>query len=491
MTLPVLAEVAADIPASLAPLCVDLDGTLVRTDLLHEASIAYVSRRPWRSWQLLIWAAQGKDRLKTELAERVEIEPGTLPYRADLLDHIATHRAAGGATYLVTASPLRWARGIADHLGLFDGVSASGDGINLKGQAKADHLIGKFGLRGFHYVGDSVHDRAVWGAAGRQLGAGPRAARLLSSDATIFPEGSSRTGALLRAMRLHQWIKNLLLFIPLVAAHRTDSASVMAALLAFAAFCCCASSGYLINDMVDIPSDRRHPRKSRRPFASGDLPIWVGIGAAPALLVIAGLLCLALPPLFAASLLVYYLVTQAYSVTLKRRAPADIFTLAALYTIRVVAGGFAVGVPLSLWLLAFSMLLFLSLATLKRHAELLDAAQRGKDSAAGRGYWTGDGMVLVGMGMASGFSAVLVFSLYVAQPHVAALYRTPPLLWLISPLLLYWISRMWLLAQRLQMHDDPVVLALRDPISRNIMFGCAAIAIAAFALRLPIAMMNP
>jgi 4-hydroxybenzoate polyprenyltransferase len=259
-------------------------------------------------------------------------------------------------------------------------------------------------------------------------------------------------------------------------------------LVAFVAFCCAASSAYIVNDLVDLPADRGHPRKCLRPFASGEVPLAMGGVMTLGLLAVAVWCCLLLPPLFAVMLLIYYGLTQAYSLTLKRRAPADIFTLAGLYTIRVVAGAAAIGVPLSLWLAALSVFVFLSLATLKRYAELIDTAARTGEIPAGRGYRAGDGPVLLALGVASGFSTVLVLTLYVTQPYVVDLYRTPELLWLICPLFLYWISRMWLLAQRHEMHDDPIVLTIRDGVSRVIIAISGAIAVLASRIEIHLPM---
>lgn len=475
------------VAAPLLPLCVDLDGTLVRADLLHEALLRHLGTRPGSLLSVLSWAARGPAVLKAELAARVELRPETLPFRTDILAHIAAHRRGGGKAYLVTASPRAWAEAIADHVGLFDGVSASDAVVNLKARNKADHLVARFGRKGFDYIGDSRHDRPVWRAADGAMGAGAGSARYLDRGVTIFTDAQRPVTALLKVLRPHQWVKNALVLVALVAAHRSDDpTAVIAALLAFVAFSCCASSAYVLNDLLDIDVDRQHPRKRDRPFASGALPVASGLLLVPLLVTLAVLPCLLLPPSFGVILACYLVLTNAYSITLKRRAPADVFALAVLYTIRIVAGAAAIGVPLSLWLLAFSMFLFLSLAMLKRHSELLDMADRGKDCAAGRGYWAGDTPVLVSMGTASGYCAVLVLSLYVGQAHVAAMYRTPVLLWLICPLLLFWISRFWLLAQRREMHDDPVVMAARDPISRYIIGTSALIALAAAELEIAV-----
>jgi 4-hydroxybenzoate polyprenyltransferase len=476
----------ADTPRAAAPLCVDLDGTLIRTDLLAEAALEFVRRQPGSAWRLPLWALRGRLRFKNELAARVTLDPKSLPYRRELLDHIEHHRAEGGSCYLVTASPAPWAAAISAHLGLFDEAIGSDAARNLKGRAKAAYLRQRFEHSGFAYVGDSRADRPVWQAAQTRLGAGSAAARHLQLDDRIFRDPAGGAAALLRAMRPHQWLKNLLVFVALLAAHRVaDPAALVAALLAFAAFSLCASSAYLINDLVDLPVDRVHPRKAGRPFASGAASIGSGVLLAPALLAAAAGLCLLLPPAFAVILAVYFATTLAYSFTLKRRALVDVFTLAGLYTTRVIAGAAAIGVSISIWLLAFSMFMFLSLALLKRQTELLETARRAAVQIAGRGYRSGDAILLTALGIASGFASVVVFCLYVAHAFATQLYRTPALLWLICPLLLYWLSRMWLLAERGQMDDDPIVFTARDPISRAIVAACLVIAAAAATIDMP------
>jgi 4-hydroxybenzoate polyprenyltransferase len=457
------------------PLCVDLDNTLIRTDLLYEAVIAFLCLHPLSGWQLVAWAVQGPCRLKGELAARLPLAPQGLPYRGDLLAYIAEHRAAGGQAFLVTASPRPWADAVATHLGVFDDTCASTAAINLKGQTKAEHLADRFGRQGFAYVGDSRADRPVWQLAGEAMGVGANARRHIGHDARIF-DSRREPFALLLALRPHQWLKNLLVFVALLAAHMIAKPdALLAAALAFVAFSLCASSSYLLNDIVDLPVDRLHPRKSKRPFASGRAPLLGGVVLVPTLVILAAAICLLLPPGFAVTLAAYYVTTIAYSFSLKRRALVDVFTLAGLYTVRVIGGAVALGVTISMWLLAFSMFLFICLAMLKRYAELVDAARRGLQAAGGRGYAVGDEAVIAALGIASGFCSVLVFSLYAAQPYVARLYATPALLWLICPLLLYWLARMWLLARRGHMHDDPIVFTIRDRISCGVIACCGLV----------------
>jgi 4-hydroxybenzoate polyprenyltransferase len=280
---------------------------------------------------------------------------------------------------------------------------------------------------------------------------------------------STRTRSIapyLRALRPHQWVKNLLVFVPMLAAHQLDVATFFQSLLAFAAFSLVASSVYVVNDLLDLSADRAHPRKRLRPFASGAIPLSQGTGMAGGLLLVGLLLALPLGGSFLAVMGLYCVATTAYSLHLKRRVLVDIALLAALYSIRLLAGGAATGIPLSVWLLAFSIFLFFSLAAVKRQAELVDAAKDGRLGASGRGYQIDDLPILSMMAVASGYLAVLVMALYLASPGVVELYAFPQALWGICCLLLYWVSRMVLVAHRGGMHDDPIVFALRDRVSR-------------------------
>jgi 4-hydroxybenzoate polyprenyltransferase len=279
--------------------------------------------------------------------------------------------------------------------------------------------------------------------------------------------GQSRALALLYAVRPHQWVKNLLVFVPILLDHRLFERDVMVrGLIAFVAFCLAASGGYVLNDLMDLEADRHHPAKRDRPFASSSLPVAVGMVLAPLLLVASAVIgATLLPREFLGLLLLYIVMTAAYSSYLKRIAVLDVLLLAGLYTLRVLAGVAASGVRFSAWLLAFAMFLFLSLAFLKRHAELLALAPDQPVSKRRRGYLTGDVQWLGTMGSASGYLAVLVLALYLNSDEVVRLYRKPAVLFLVCPLLLFWTGRMWLLAHRGQIHEDPLVASARDPAS--------------------------
>ena len=449
------------------PLCVDLDGTLIRTDLLHESALALARQEPLSLLSIPRWLSRGRAPLKHAIAGRVTIDVATLPYNADVLAIINEARDAGRPVILATAAAPQFAAAVASHLGLFDAVISSDATTNLSGAAKADRLVERFGDRGFDYIGNDHVDAAVWDKARRAHVVGGRRSlhnRAAASGAEVHPIASpSRVGrAFLRAVRPVQWLKNLLVFVPLLAGQKLgDPALFLDAVLAFVAFSLTASSVYIVNDLLDLDADRRHHRKAARPFASGALPVSTGVLAAPALLAAGILVGLRLPPMFLAVLGSYIILTGLYSFWLKRHVIVDVILLAGLYTLRIIAGSAATGIAPSFWLLAFSQFIFFSLALVKRYTEL-----RLKDDdggiLAGRGYYARDLPVLMALGASSGMMAVLVLALYIESPATAALYAGRAWLWLIPPTFLYWVARLWMKTHRGEVHDDPVVFAARD-----------------------------
>ena len=455
-------------------LVADLDGTLLRSDMLHETLWDAIAHDPRAIGPAALALTRGRPALKACLAERSRIVPATLPYDPRVLDRLRDWRAAGGRTALVTASDARLARAIADHLGLFDEVHGTEGATNLKGPAKAAFLTERFGPGGFAYMGDSMADLPVWAAAARAISVNaPTAlrARLDAQDGPPvehLPPETSRPAMILRALRPKQWIKNILVFVPMVADLAFTPATLLAALVAFAALSLTASAGYVLNDLLDLADDRSHPRKCRRPFASGALSAATGTWLFPALLV-AGLAIAALAgPLLLAVVALYFVATMAYSVKLKRHTMVDICMLAVLFTLRIIAGGVAIGVELSVWLLAVSMFMFFALAAVKRLAELTDKQAAGR-AVSRRGYRVEDRSVLSQMAIASGYLAVLVLALYIDEPVVQEKFGAPWMLWAVCPLLIFWISRMVMVAARGEMQDDPLVWALDNPTSRKVM----------------------
>lgn len=453
-------------------LAVDLDGTLISSDMLHESLWATLGRSPIGLFKALGgFVSGGRAGLKSALSETADVDVALLPYNEVVLEEIRAARARGLQVVLATASDRRFADAIAEHLGLFDEVIASDGQTNIKGEAKAAALVDRYGAGGFAYVGDSTADLPVWSASAEAIVVGGSPGLLQKIKAPVVRElvDTEDAGSVLRAglkaLRPHQWLKNLLVFIPMLLAHNIVSSSVLAALTAFVAFSLVASSVYVLNDLVDLSADRAHPRKRQRPFASGALPLSVGLWLAPGLLIL-GLAVGALAgPLFMSVLLFYYACTLAYSLALKRVTVIDICMLAGLYTLRVIAGGVATMNTPSVWLLGFSIFFFLALAAVKRQAELVDLAARGDGTAPGRGYQQDDLPLITMMALSSGYVSVLVAGLYLTSDSVAELYSFPSALWGICAVLIYWVSRIVMLTHRQRMHDDPIVFAVTDKVS--------------------------
>jgi 4-hydroxybenzoate polyprenyltransferase len=459
-------------------LVVDLDGTLVNSDMLVENLFLFLRLYPLRVFSLFFWLLGGKAHFKRQLADAVLPSVDNLPYNKPLLAWLQQQRKDGFRLILATASDIRIARAVANHLGIFDEVMGT-ESHNLSSHRKQAALIGRFGEKGYAYIGNSSADLPVWRSAAAIHVANPErgvlaAARRLGDIGQVFDQRPAYLRTVLKALRVHQWVKNTLLFVPLLASHRVlEWPLLWNGLVAFIAFGACASSVYLLNDLLDLPDDRQHPTKRNRPLAAGTLPILHSLFLIPVLLLGAFALALwQLPLLFSAALAGYYLLTLAYSLWLKRVVMLDVVTLAMLYTIRVIAGAAAMALVATFWILAFCMFIFLSLAFVKRYTELHDARQKGKrDKSAGRGYYPADFELLASLGGASGYLSVLVLALYINEAASATLYRSPEWMWAACPLLLFWLSRVWLLAHRGQMHDDPIVFALRDRVSRWIGLG--------------------
>lgn len=463
-------------------LVVDLDGTLLRSDILFETFWSAFSIR----WTTPFLAAnslmQGRAALKRCLAELSAVEAASLPYNDDVVAYIQHWRAEGGRTVLVTATNQVLAEEIAAHLGIFDEVHGSDETDNLKGVRKAAFLEQRFGNRGFTYMGDAEVDLPVWEKAVKAITVNvsrPLRARVeaLGGEVEHITSQASTVNPYLKALRPHQWLKNLLVFMPMLLAHQLTSETGLQSLLAFIVFGLVASSAYVVNDLLDLASDRAHSRKRNRPFAAGKLPIAHGTWLAPLLLLAGLLIALTLGGQFVLVMFVYYVATTAYSLYLKRRLVIDICTLAGLYTLRVIAGGAATGISLSVWLLAFSIFFFFALAAIKRQAELVDGVATAKADIHGRGYHVDDLPLVTNMAISSGYVSVLVMALYLNSPAVQEFYTTPLVLWGICPVLLYWLSRMVMVAHRGNMHDDPMIFAMKDRISQMCLFMILAFAI--------------
>ncbi|PTT88521.1 UbiA family prenyltransferase [Pelomonas sp. HMWF004] len=461
------------------PLVIDLDGTLLHTDTLHESALQLLRDRPVDTLKIAVWLTQGKAAMKRRIAAATRLNPETLPYNLPFVDWLREQRAAGRRLVLCTAADRAIAEPIAAHLALFDEVIATDGAVNLAGGHKADALCARFGEGGFDYAGNATADLAVWARAREAVVVNASSALLAQARekfkvSRVFEAPARGFTTWRRALRLHQWLKNLLLFMPLLAAHRFSDTAAWGVLgLAFLAFSLCASSVYLANDLLDLESDRQHPRKRARPFASGALPVWTGVALAPLLLLASLGLAARIETAFMAWLVVYFVLTCLYSWLLKRLILVDCLTLAMLYTLRVLAGGAAVGLELSFWLLAFSVFLFLSLAFVKRYAELELQRSTGRTKLHGRGYHTDDAPLIQTMGITAGQASVLVLALYLNSDAVTRLYQYPQLIWGAVPVMLFWVHWMWMQAHRGLMHDDPLVFAVKDRASLAAAAGVA------------------
>jgi len=465
----------------LKPLVVDLDGTLIRTDLLYQSLFSFIKQSPLQLLAPFFWLAKGKSHLKTELANRITIDVSFLPYDPAVIALIEGERAKHRQVILATGSHKLYADQIAGHLKLFDRVIATDGSHNNSSHAKRDFLVEEFGNGGFDYAGNSHADIPVWESAGKAYLVNPergveKRALKKGNVERIIKSPSNQLGLWFKALRPYQWMKNLLIFVPLLAAHELiNSVALLSGLLAFVFFSLCASSVYVLNDLLDIEDDRLHPKKRNRVFASGALSIKKGMLSLPLLLLVpfAGSL-LFMPWRFSLVLGIYYVTTLAYSVGLKKVTAADIIILSLLYTIRILAGVYACTLIPTFWMLAFSMFIFLSLALVKRYSELREAHLNGNnEKAKGRGYYPDDLEMISSLGAASGYLSVMVLALYIQDHATVAMYRHPQIIWAACPVLLFWITRLWLLTNRGEMHDDPVIYAVTDKISilSGLIFG--------------------
>jgi 4-hydroxybenzoate polyprenyltransferase len=470
--------------AESVPLCVNLDGTLTPVDTLHESLLSLARNAPRALLFLPLWISRGPARLRRELAARAGLDAARVPLNAALLEWLKLQHAGGRRLMLATAADSSIANEVAARAGVFDEILSSTGDLNLSADSIRGILVERFGERGFDYAGHASADERIWSSARKAIVVGrPRRierARRFAEVERSFPVARFSLLVWLKAIRVHQWAKNGLIFLPPLLAHKILQPAVLRdSLTAFVAFSLCASSIYLINDLMDLAADRQHPRKRNRPFAAGRLTARSGVLASSALLCASIYVALLVGPRFALVLLGYYALTWAYTLRLKRAALVDVMTLAGLYTVRIISGAAATSIPLSFWLLAFSVFIFLSLAIVKRYAEISEAPDTGADKIHGRGYGTRDLPLLLNLGVASGYCTVVVMALYVNSSDSLLLYSHSKPLWLVCPLLLYWISRIWLLAARGQMQEDPLVFALRDGISIAVLAMLTLIVLAA------------
>lgn len=453
------------------PLVVDLDGTLTPTDTLVESVVRLIRTSPLNLLRLPFWLLKGRAGFKEAVAMHVSIPPESLPYRGPLLDYLREEKEKGRPLVLATAAHQSIAEGVSRHLGLFDQVLASRSDHNLKGSAKLQAIRDKVGET-FVYAGDSRADLPIWRSAEAAIlvGVAPETAAEVRGDTPIereFPAERVSLAVWLRALRVHQWTKNLLLLVPLLTAFSfLDVSKLLAIGLAFLSFSFAASATYMVNDLWDLDNDRAHPRKCKRPFASATLPILRGVTVAGLALGLACVMALAVSRGFFLMLLLYLVLTSAYSWVLKAYVLVDVLMLSILYTLRILAGSVAIGVVTSSWLLAFSAFMFLSLALIKRCAELVSLAQRGGHVVRGRDYRVSDLSVLWPLGVGAALSSVVVFGLFISAPETVSHYAAPQMLWMVAMGLIYWLARLWIKTSRGEMHEDPVIYAVKDIGSR-------------------------
>ncbi len=457
------------------PVYVDLDGTLISSDMLWETLWLLLCRNPLQALSLPLWLLRGKAGFKHEISSRADFDATLLPYREEVVEYLQAARTRGRRTVLATASQQAIADPIAAHLGLFDAVLGSDEDTNLSGAQKLEAIrldARNAGGEDFEYLGNDAADIPIWSEARRATLVAPtRAARAgvqgLEAQVAEIETASLGLRPALKALRAYQWVKNALLLLPIFLAHELqDTSKLTAVLIAFACFCAIASSTYMLNDLLDIESDRRHERKRHRPFAAGTLAIPTGVVLMGGLALGGFAVSFAALPLAATGMLaIYTALTVSYSLHLKEKLFVDVLVLAGLFTHRVLSGAVAADVRISPWLLAFSLFFFLSLALLKRYAELIATEDAGGASNARRAYQVMDLGLVENMGLAAGYMAVLVLCLFVSSDDVSNLYSNPDLLWLVMPLFLYWISRMWFLARHKILLDDPVLFAAKDRVS--------------------------
>ena len=453
------------------PVVVDLDGTLVKTDTLFELFLSLAKRDWFALWKSLWWLRKGKANLKRELVNRASINVKNLPYREVVIDYIKEARASGRKVVLATASDIRLAQRIANHLRLFDEVIGSDGQINMNGTNKARVLVDKFGNKKFEYIGNSKADLLVWANAKvahivSNSNSLRRRVKVTTEVGMLWKSWYVSFGAVFKVLRPHQWVKNLLVFMPMLADHQFGLMTIGRACLAFVAFSLTASSIYMINDLLDLEADRRHATKRNRPFASGSVPVWVGFIMVPCFLGIAGMIVYVLPSMFIIILVGYFALNLLYSFGVKQIVLLDVIVLAVLYSLRVLAGGEVVSITVSAWLMALTLFLALSGALMKRYVELSRNGHIVSDkNLAGRGYIPSDITIVGQLGIISGYLSVLVLALYVNSSQVRELYRLPEYWWLVALLLLYAVSRGWLYAYRGKIDDDPIMYILKDRIN--------------------------
>lgn len=467
------------------PLVVDLDGTLLKSDSLWEGFYRMLAQKPWRLLLLPQWLSAGRSELKRNIAPFAVTDVADWPYNQAVLEEVKMAREKGRVTYLATAAEETIALAVNRHLRVFDEVFASNGTVNLKGEAKLAKLLEYFPNGEFEYIGDSASDLPIWTAC-RRAGVVAAPGSTLPNqidkpcDAVrIFPRERLNIKIMLRVVRAHQWVKNLLVFVPLFLGHQLTLHAVLSTIMAVVAFSFCASSIYVMNDLLDLPFDRKHEHKRERPFAASDVPLWFGVPLSAGLFVIAAALALPLPWRFMLALLSYFVLTCLYSYRFKRVVMLDVIVLAGFYVLRIIAGTVVNNLPMSNWLLGFACFIFLGLALLKRTTEMpVHSKKMRRKSIPGRAYSVDDKSLLESMAVMSGFCSITILSLYIDSLHAAAMYSTPFFLWGLCPVMMFWYGRVLIAAHRGVITRDPISYVIRDKTT----YYCAAISTALLLL---------
>jgi len=452
---------------STVPLVVDLDGTLLRTDLLHESAVRLVKQKPWSLFAIPLWLLRGRKYLKNRIFGEVGLDGMPLPINEEVYAWLAEEKSKGRLLILATASDRSLAEQTVKHMGLFDIVLGSLGERDLKGAEKVEAIKECCGTQ-FDYAGNSRADLAIWRVSRQAILVDPpkaveSEARKSGNVSRVISSPKTGLKAGVKSLRLYQWVKNLLIFVPAFTSHEWSNWHILTkCAIAFVAFNFCASATYVANDLIDLEEDRRNATKRLRPFASGECSILWGVIIATACMLAGFSLALVAGNHLSAMLFLYIFITACYSLEMKKIFLLDVMTLAVLYTMRVMVGHVVTGIAFSMWLLSFAFFLFLSLAFSKRAAELISLGEGKQQTVPGRGYLAGDLQVITMAGICSGFLSSLVFALYVNSASVTLLYKRPAILWGILPLLLYYIVRVWIICGRGELDVDPILYTAKS-----------------------------
>ncbi len=450
------------------PLCVDLDGTLIKSDMMFESMAILIKSNPIYLLMIPIWFIKGKLYLKEQLFNRVQIDIDTMPLNDEIVNFLINEKKSGRTILLVTASLQYYADKYKEKFNFLDEAIGSKDGINLSAKYKAEYLKGRFGDKNYDYIGDSHKDLVVWSFAQNALIVSDNTILInKAKEITNIAETWGRTNTpkykiIFKQLRIYQWVKNLLIFLPALLAHSLEFNIYFQLLLSFLSFSFVASSIYIFNDLMDLNSDRKHKIKKNRPLAAGNFRISDAFVYTILLMTIGIMIGVFINISFIIVLLIYLITTYLYSIYLKRIYIVDIITLALLYTMRIIAGSATSGFIISEWLAAFALFFFFSMGALKRFTELKNSKN---EKLSGRAYIADDMNIVQIMGICSSMISVLVMVLYINSNTISQLYSNPKILYLIIPILLHWNMRVWVLADRSMMNEDPIVFSIKDKYS--------------------------